>query len=114
MRAVPVKIFRIVATRADGVVIANSSRGCEREDAGDVVGKVGVHVGVVDPVVKAGVGHRDDDATAVKARPTAVDVGHGGAVSQIVNVHDFVGFTVGNREVWTRFDPFHGILVGKP
>ena len=59
---VTVVVFGIVAAGVE-VVIAACRWGCwERENSGDVVTEIGVHVGVVDSVVKTRIGHRDDDA----------------------------------------------------
>ncbi len=69
VRAVAVKVFCIVAARAQAQRGANGCGGWEGEDAGDVVSEIRVHVGVVDAVVKARIGHGNDDAAAVQAGP---------------------------------------------
>ncbi len=65
--AVAVVVFGIVtAGSAQTVGCTCGGGGCERVDGRDVVAEIGVHVGVVDTVVKAGIGDGHDDARAVQ------------------------------------------------
>ncbi len=79
-----------------------------------MVTEIGVHVGVVDPVVQARIGHGDDDARAVKARPTRVDGGHVRAAPHVGDVHDLNALGVENLKEGLGFNPFHAFLTCEP
>ena len=64
---VPVKVLRIVAARTQTVVGALCCGRREGENSRDVVPEIRMHVAVVHAVIEARVGHRDDDARAVKS-----------------------------------------------
>ena len=87
VRAVAVEVFCVVPARAQTKEAARRCSGWEREDAGDVVAEIRVHVGVVDAVVKTGVGHRHDDTLTAQAGPRSIDVRHVRAVPGVVDVH---------------------------
>ena len=111
---VAVKVFRIVAARAQTEGGAGGDGRWEGQNTGDMVSEIRVHVGIVDAVVEAGVGHGDDDAAAVQSRPRCIDVGHVGRVPRVVNVHHFDADRVHDLKERTRLHPFHFVLLNQP
>ena len=113
--AVTVGVFGVIAAGvAQGVVGAGTARGLEGDDAGDVVPEIGVHVRVVDAVVKAGVGYGDDDAAAVQAGPAAVHGGHVTRFVQVVGFDDLKAAAVHGLEDRGGLDPLHFVLRRQP
>ena len=92
MRAVAVVVLRVITARAQTEGGTGGCRWREGKNAGDVVAKVRVHVGIVDPVVKPRIGDGDDDAASIEARPGRVNTGHVGATPRVINVHDLNAF----------------------
>ena len=113
--AVTVGVLGVITARVTEAVIgARAARGLEGDDAGDVVAEIGVHVRVVDAVVKAGVGHGHDDAAAVQSGPAAVHRGHVTGFVQVVGFDDLASSAVHGLENRGGLDPLHFVLRRQP
>ena len=73
-----------------------------------------MHVRVIDSVVKASIGHCDDDASAVQSVPATVNAGHVGVIPKVIDVHDLDTFTVQNFEEGFCLNPFNLLLTCEP
>ena len=76
-----------------------------------MVGKIRVHVRVVDAVVEARVSHGHDDTASVKSGPTGRCCSHVGGGGDAGDVHDVACFVVEVHKPRARLNPFKGRLV---
>ena len=79
-----------------------------------MIAEIRVHVGVVDAVVKTGVGHRHDDTLTAQAGPRSIDVRHVRAVPGVIDVHHVDPHRVQQFKHRTGLNPLNGVLGHEP
>ncbi len=79
-----------------------------------MVSEIRMHVGVVDTVIKAGIGDGDNHTASIQTGPRRVNVGHVGGVPGVINVHHLNAYGVKEFKERSWFDPLNSVLLNQP